>query len=265
MAIEKKRGCGYRKVGGVYLVCPPIGMDCDRLPFELTVCPCCGAGIKFSRGFTWIEPVKLFEGDHPYHKDMINGEMAVSYGCQCLKLCPVCYPETHFVNTDGKSIKAGLLWVGEKHYSVESFSAEAGELGISKRIAAVPHGFEVGKTWVFLAHKKAIQPNAVKFLNSNDAGEDPKAAIFMAFRPQAIEKIVLQSELHIYQMYPESPPEGDPDFEVWQRLDRDVKRGFWLVGVPDDDPDHNPKAKVSDEVKDPEYLPPDEQKKLSII
>jgi hypothetical protein len=52
--IEHKRGCGYRKPGGMYLVSLGIGRDCGKLPIPLTVCPCCGAGIKFSRGFTWI-------------------------------------------------------------------------------------------------------------------------------------------------------------------------------------------------------------------
>lgn len=30
MACEPKRGCGYRKVGGIYLVGGGIGVPCDR-------------------------------------------------------------------------------------------------------------------------------------------------------------------------------------------------------------------------------------------
>lgn len=33
MASETKRGCGYRKVGGMYLVGDYIRVPCDRLPF----------------------------------------------------------------------------------------------------------------------------------------------------------------------------------------------------------------------------------------
>ena len=31
MASEPKRGCGYRKIGGTYLVGGGIGIPCDRL------------------------------------------------------------------------------------------------------------------------------------------------------------------------------------------------------------------------------------------
>ena len=64
MAIEQKRGCGYRKVGGLYMVGGGIGVPCDRLPYELTVCPCCSQGVKQSRGWTWIDVAKFFQGMH---------------------------------------------------------------------------------------------------------------------------------------------------------------------------------------------------------
>ena len=250
MAVETKRGCGYRKVDGMYLVCSPMGFECDRLPFELTVCPCCGEGIKFSRGFTWILPVRLFGGNH-----------SVSYDCGCLELCPVCYPRTHFkVDEGAEHKKAGLLWVGEKHYSVESFRAEAATQGISKRIASIPRGFKVGETWVFLAHKKALHPLETKVKNLGDEMKtEHQPAIFMAFRPQRIEKIVLQSEYDIYGEVIMTCDISFPDqlefaierfgkeaVEITQRLSRDVDRGLTLVPVPDDDPDHNPKAKKVD-------------------
>lgn len=53
MAIEAKRGCGFRKVGGTYLVSEGEGMPCDRLPIKLDVCPVCSHGFKRSRGWTW--------------------------------------------------------------------------------------------------------------------------------------------------------------------------------------------------------------------
>jgi len=52
---EEKRGCGYRKVGAMYLCGMGIPVECDRLPYELTVCRVCGAGVKQSRGFTWLD------------------------------------------------------------------------------------------------------------------------------------------------------------------------------------------------------------------
>lgn len=61
MAIEARRGCGYRKVGGIYLVGGGIGVPCDRLPYPLTVCPCCSQGVKQGRGWTWVTVGKLFQ------------------------------------------------------------------------------------------------------------------------------------------------------------------------------------------------------------
>lgn len=39
MAVETRRGCGYRKVGGIYLVCDGAGFRCDQLPVNLEVIP----------------------------------------------------------------------------------------------------------------------------------------------------------------------------------------------------------------------------------
>ena len=192
MSVEAKRGCGYRRVGGLYLVGEGPGAPCDRMPIPLNVCPCCGEGIKFSRGWTWIQPTRLFKGNH-----------SANEFCECDPQCPACYCETHF----GLEGKAGLLWVGEKFYTISSFTEESVRLGVSKRIATVPHGFEIGKTWVFLAHKKAIN--------------DETPGIFMVFRPHAIEKIVTISE--------------SCDAEKMENL---KKRGITPVRVPDGDPDH---------------------------
>ncbi|MHC4676535.1 MAG: hypothetical protein ACYTBZ_28955 [Planctomycetota bacterium] len=99
---EDKRGCGYRKAGpkgyGLYLVGDGIFEPCERLPFPLTVCPCCGHGIEFFRGFKKIDPTKLFAPDadptcalnspHNHH------------------VCPLCNPE------EVAGEPAGLMWVG---------------------------------------------------------------------------------------------------------------------------------------------------------
>jgi hypothetical protein len=118
---EFKRGCGYRKKGGTYMVSlMPQELPTSGFPIELSVCPCCNAGIKFSRGFQWIQPRLLF-GDESL-------------------------PE-----------RAGLIWIGGGFYSTpKDFIDEARALGVSRRIATVPRGLVIGETRIYLAHKRAI-------------------------------------------------------------------------------------------------------------
>lgn len=155
VSIEEKRGCGFRKPGGLYLMGGGVSAPCCKLPFPLTVCPCCGGGVKFTRGFTWIN-TDLFPGSCADERE---------------RLC--------VLNLEG--VQMGLLWVGELFYSTPGeFSREADRQGISRRISAVPRGFEVGKTWVALAHIKAIN------------GESP--GIFRVFRPDRIEYVIAGNE-----------------------------------------------------------------------
>jgi hypothetical protein len=142
MSVERKRGCGYRKQGGLYLVSDGIGVSCDRLPIELGVCPTCGCGIKHARGFTWVDAGALI--GEPHAK---VGECREEIS----QTCPVC-------DNPASMGKTGLLWVGQKFYDTpDKFIAEGVEMGFSRRIPRVPHGFKVGETWVLLAHKKAVQ------------------------------------------------------------------------------------------------------------
>jgi hypothetical protein len=198
MAVESSRGCGHRKVGALYLVGSGSGMPCCKLPIPLTPCPTCGGGIKQTRAFTWIDPRPWFKGEcfgQPAH-------------------CPAADPER-------LGARCGLIWVGEKFYpTTEAFNKEADEQGISRRIAAVPKGFEIGKTWVLLAHPKAVY---------EDTGMKP--GVFRIFRPQAIEKIVTASQAR--------------DDEAVARL---RQQGIRPVIVPDDDPDHQ--GSVYDEIDD---------------
>ena len=112
---EPARGCGFRKKGGIYLVSDGLAAPCGRLPIPLDVCPCCGAGIKPTRGWTWIQPRMIIEKTEP----------PACSGDYCTE-CPV-----------GGDIpeRAGLLWIGEKFYAtVEQFEIEAARLGVSRRI-----------------------------------------------------------------------------------------------------------------------------------
>lgn len=235
MAIEPKRGCGYRKVGGLYMVGGGIGIPCDRLPFELTVCSCCGQGIKQARGWTWVDVAKLFQGPHvlPIGQGSVAPPEKL-WHCFCGgSACPLC----HAPKVMGR---AGLLWVGEKFYKTPGqFVSEGVELGFSRRIKAVPQGFKVGETWVLLAHAKAVldaevDPTLLANLKDKIAsGEVPqefaeqaslksieKPGIFYVWLPQRLEKIMLEST------------------RGTEEIDALEKRGITPVFVPDDDKDH---------------------------
>lgn len=217
MAVEPRRGCGYRKIGGLYLVSPSDGFPCDRLPIPLTVCPVCSHGFKQSRGFTWVDVDGLVGGIHKACADEFP--------------CPLCM-STHELG------KAGLLWIGEKFYKTpRDFDDEARILGISRRIPAVPRNFKVGETWVLLAHPKTtrceackgsglLDPlervgevlNAEKCERCHATGRIP--AIFKVWRPRRVEKIL---------------PESLRDSKEAAQL---IEQGITPVFVPDNDPDH---------------------------
>jgi hypothetical protein len=213
VAVETKRGCGYRKIGGLYLVSGPGGRACDRMPLPLTVCPTCSHGFKQSRGWTWVDLPALVGGPHNPCSDSKDD------------YCPVCCP--YSVQT-----KVGLLWVGEKFYRTPAdFNKEGVELGISRRIAAVPRGFRPGETWILMAHPRTIRDGcavcdgAGLIKGKECATCDGKgwmyiAGIFTAWKPGRIEKIL---------------PESKRGSEEAQEL---LDRGITPVFVPDNDPDH---------------------------
>lgn len=208
MAIEAKRGCGYRKVGGLYLVCDPGGQPCERLPIPLDVCPCCGGGIKQTRGWTWIDPI-LFT-HHP-----------------CAGKC-----DTHCPLADISRLgdRVGLLWVGSGFYPTpDHFETEAANLGISKRIAAVPRGFKVGETWIMLAH-----PTAATTQDEELKIQKKCPGIFRAFKPQRLEQLITETQ--------------SKDEVLMHRLE---KQNITPVIVPDDDPDH--RGTVYDKAKETDH------------
>lgn len=242
MAIEAKRGCGYRKVGGLYLVGGDIMTPCDRLPIILDICPCCGAGVKYTRGWTWIQPAKLFKGNH-------------GLGCTCGPGCPACFCEQHFrLEDDGAwaTGKAGLLWIGKQFYKTpEAFRREGIEQGISRRISTLPRNFKLGKTYIFFAHiEGAERPVEV----NGQIVKEKCPGIFSGFMPRKIERLVKQSELTAYNLIEteiekygmdamkefleENPETKEAFITIHKRLKADTKRGITLVPVPDNDPDH---------------------------
>jgi hypothetical protein len=87
--------------------------------------------------------------------------------------------------------QVGLIWVGERYYpTIGHFTREADQMGISRRIHAVPKDFKLGETWVMLAHRNAILKETVKM------GDEPEftPGIFRIFKPTAIEAVVSGEE-----------------------------------------------------------------------
>lgn len=244
MAVEAKRGCGYRKVGGLYLVGGGLAAPCDRLPYALDRCRTCGAGVKFTRGHTWLQPT--FFQPHPELEWRYPGKKTPPT-CTDSGPCPVCHNRDDF----GPHL---LLWIGRSHYSPESYLKESHELGVSRRISTIPKGLVLGETWVLLAHLDAMppknpgyctqcskpasqHPGEIMATSACEAFEEPKPApgIFSAFIPRAVELVLKQSD---------ATPE---------RIEKEAKRGVTVVAVPDGDKDHH--GSVWDKDEDQPDLP----------
>src|SRR5579871_3946802 len=152
MAVEAKRGCGYRKVNGLYLVGGGLSAPCDRMPFPLERCKVCGGGIKFTRGPQWLLP-SFFE-PHLLQEERVFHTYRETDRCLDESPCPVC-------NKPPLGEEFGphlLLWIGRKHYTPEAYLEEGRRLGVSRRLSALPKGLVLGQTWVLLAHLDAVPP-----------------------------------------------------------------------------------------------------------
>jgi len=198
----------------------------------LDVCPVCSHGFKQSRGWTWVDLFGLVGGDHRVtipqgfagNREATPGVPAQTEECGCLH-CPLCY--------NVKAIgKAGLLWIGEKFYKTpEEFNREGINLGLSRRISAIPRNFKVGETWVMLAHPKGdrscdyVSPEEaeekhLRLETENGITWQYFPAVFTLWKPSRIEKICKESE------------RGS---EAVAKL---LEQGITPVFVPDDDKDH---------------------------
>ncbi len=169
---EDVRGCGFRAAGqtgvGKYLMGGRgIETDCERLPYPLTVCPCCGEGIKMSRSWTKIQAARLFD---PVHSPACTNRP------ECGN-CPICRP--HRVGDP-----AYLLWIGARSYSPAAFVDEAMRMGVSRRINAIPREFRIGETWVFLAHPRGLAAS------SFGADQQATAAVIGVFKPTHVDLVI---------------------------------------------------------------------------
>ena len=209
---EHIRGCGTRRAGGMYIVSGGLKVHCERFPIPLEPCPCCGEKLKQTRGFQWVRPEYAL-------KDAKDCE-GIDNHCP---VCPVCTPTLlidpgHFEPHD----KVGLIWAGERFYpKPEDWLKEATKLGASKRIPAIPKEFVPGKTFIFVAHPKAIN----KFVKKEGGHEELETTpgIIQGFTAKRVELIVT------------------PGMKTAKWVKELVeKKNVKLVEVPEDDPDHVP-------------------------
>lgn len=192
-----------------------MGEPCERLPVPLKCCSACGAGIKQSRSIQWMKPEIL-----------LSAAKACAFSPGHCTRCVVCQPVLLERNAIPKD-KVALLFVGEQHYKTpEEWTREAMHMGVSRRIATIPKELVIGKSWIFLAHPKAV-PTPVKVKKPGDLVEheeiEMKPGIFHAFVPHAIEVVVTPSMKK----------------EKWVK-EMVEKHDVKLVEVPEDDPDHAP-------------------------
>jgi len=216
MAVESIRGCGYRKVGGLYLCGAGATMACDRLPYELKVCPTCGGGVKFTRGFSWLDWYK-YAGDHS----------VLNEGCKCGFQCPACHPQAG-------SQPYGLLWIGDQFYTPEEFTQEALTQGVSRRIAAIPRKLKLGETWILFAHIKACGTR-LEDQPDNTRKRVGVPGVFYAHRPQTVELLIWESEA------------------TEEKLAELEKKHITPIIIPDGDVDHDPKTPLKMGEADREY------------
>lgn len=257
MAVEARRGCGYRKVGGLYIMGGKLGAPCCKLPVEMCVCPTCSMGVRLTRTWTWVNPRPWLRGECSQFASKRNKTKA---GAPFGGLgCPAANPEAL-----GEEV--GLLNVGAAFYKTpEDFTREAAEQGVSRRVAALPKGFRVGETWVLLAHprlreREVEQWHIIKmgekekqvavrdseadvnsYLQFHDrAGNELRVeerlkkewvgGIFSIFRPTSVDKIVTETQAR--------------DEAEMEKL---RKQGITPVAVPDNDPDHQGSVYGEDE------------------
>jgi hypothetical protein len=56
-----------------------------------------------------------------------------------------------------------LMWIGNQHYSKESYIKEATKFGASKKVGYIPHGLEVGKSKIYLISDMTEQERVAYF------------------------------------------------------------------------------------------------------
>lgn len=220
---EPERGCGHRKYKGLYLVSDPgTNLPCKVMPWAIVPCEQCGLSpAAFSRSLQWIRP-RYFQTpcteltcpaqtkcaftaplDAPCAR--CDGEgyvyatpldaVAAGLGIEEAdkRKCRVCRGRGHVENL------VGLMWVGTQFYTAQSFTEEALDRGISKRIPAnqVPRDLRLGASWVMLAIHNHLPCPKCQGTDEDCRTCDGRAkvpAVFHAFKPTRLEMILKQED-----------------------------------------------------------------------
>lgn len=199
---ESERGCGYRKIGGLYLVSDAgFHLACDGLPLRLEACECCGFIPQLSRNLQRLNPeyIAHTEAKNPKHIviDKFEKYESPRYNCQCPPSCPICHSNNFLFES------FGLMQVGKGYYTPESFIKEAISMGVSKRIPEIPSWLKLGETWILLAHREVTEGITLEELSYNGLkSHDGKkiGQIFYAFKPQRIEMPVWKDEISLEEI-----------------------------------------------------------------
>lgn len=200
MTAEVERGCGFRKPGGIYLVSDGPSVGCDRLPLPISPCSCCGYAPSQTRSHQWLPG--HFLGDHRVQPFLAVGKAMRAWGLEAHNghaKGQRCGDSDHLLSDPicrANGERRLLMWVGRQHYTPGSFAEEASRIGVSKRIADIPDGLVLGKTWVLLAHPDACyEPVSWSFhwmYGDGEVGTAP--GLFQAFVPRRVEVVLHESE-----------------------------------------------------------------------
>jgi len=200
---EQKRGCGYRKIGGLYLVCDPgLELHCDGLPLELKACDCCGFVPPFSRNLQRIHAQYISQAEENLHVQKYpfragkNGKDEGGEGCYCPESCPIC--GTIALDPDEDTMPVfGLMFVGKQGYTPSTFIKEAFQMGVSKRIPDIPSWLKFNETWILLAHNEVPKVSLEEIKSNGLHTVEPELiqAVFYAFKPSRVEMPVWKGSL----------------------------------------------------------------------
>lgn len=191
-----------------------VGEPCERLPIPLVACPWCKrALVSQTRGLQWMGVACAVAGAKPCDPQQVHYH----------DLCPLC--TTTLMQKAEPKDEFALMWIGAEHYPTpQHWTAEANQMGVSRRLSAIPKRMVLGKTWVLVGHPEAATVT-VKVKKEGELAEVEEVrkvpGIFHAFRPSAYELIVTPSMKK----------------QKWVK-DMVNQHGVKLVEVPEDDPDH---------------------------
>lgn len=204
----QKRGCGWPKAGGLYMVSGERWQGCGKFPFTIEPCDhCLKMGLTCSLGYSraprWADLDALLA-----QATCKRPEVIAPPGSPQLKgKCPAC-------PADAGELGMGILtWVGAKHYpTAREYLQEVDRQGISWRVAQLPNKVVIGETWALCCHVNAVRLPLVN-------GEEPqwKPGAVALYRIDRVNYVVKDGELE--------------SEEGRAKLERLQKRGITLVRV----------------------------------